>query len=437
MLFFKTTPDRYYLNGIDWVMAALNNLNKKHTTIGNHSQLVLVLKGLLDKKWLAHRLEEYLSNCRFLKGKTKRAWHLAPYWKPEPANFDSKNLRFFNISSNNREKLDSTIQTCAKTPFENDRTVLSFDLIHFNSRSYVIMRFDHKMFDARGAESLLERILDHNTFQTKLLLPVQKAQLDSWKSRFLSGQCINRFLRSIYNSKKEVASLCHPEKSKFLHTFFVNNFSEDKSLLIDKNSFNKAGYLMNGIYSLSCAAKAFDLLFQKHKQNSSMLIPINVDVRGTKFDNLKIFFNNVSFMLFDTQQGLSISEHIKSLKNQFIDQVKNKIPFHFINASLLMRIMPLKLLSSFMEFRMEKNRCSFSFSYISEQAFFLKHVQNLEVINLFHMPLVPVSPGIGVFFTKFNNRLNMIISSFDNKLNKQDGNFLKEKIISGLINEQV
>lgn len=447
MTFFDTShniSNRYYLNGIDWVMAALDQLNIKQTGLGNHSQLVLVLKGYLDKTKLIQRLSLVLSKSSFLKGRIKRAWHLAPYWISEPENFDPGDIRSFKVENN----LDSILKDCAKTPFKDDKTILGFDLIYSDNQTYLIMRFNHRMFDARGAEALLEYILDEQKSDIKYSLPSQDAQLNLWKSRFFSGQRINRFLRSIYTKKTRVAQIgdrfngCHNDRhndclnkleSNNSHSFYLSTFSEDQTIIIDENAVKKAGYLMNGIYILSCVAKSFDSLFKKHNSIGSMLIPINVDVRETKFSNAKIFFNNVSFMLFNIKQGLSITDYIISLKTQFIDQVKNKIPYHFINASLLMRIMPLKTLSFFMNFRMKKNPCSFSFSYISEQAFHLTSVQNLEVLNLFHMPLVPVNPGIGVFFTRFNKKINMVISSFDNNLSKKDGKYLQEEIILRII----
>ncbi|MCK5313133.1 MAG: hypothetical protein KAJ62_13535 [Desulfobacteraceae bacterium] len=441
------TSNRYYLNGIDWVMAALNLLNKKKTGVGNHSQLVLVLKGYLDKDNLAKRLSTILSKSSFYKGKAKRAWHLAPYWNIDQQTFFPEDMKFFKLESlESSEKLDNKeldhlIYSLAKTPFKDDKTLLAFDLIHCNKFTYLIMKFDHKMFDARGAESLLEYILNKQDSDKQYHLPAQGAQLNLWKSRFLSGQQINRFLRSIYSKKIKVASLKkiynqNPEPQNS-YNFFRTTFSEDQVKVIDNNTIKKAGYLMHGIYILSFVAKAFDSLFKARKTLGNILIPINVDVRETKFTKEKIFFNNVSFMLFNIKHGLSVTEYIKSLKTQFIEQVRNKIPYHFINASLLMRIVPLKILSSFMNFRMKKNSMSFSFSYISEQAFFLKQVDNLEVVNLFHIPLVPVSPGVGIFFTRFNKKLNMIISGSGNKLGSQDGKYLQEKIISGMLDGKV
>ncbi|MCK5096677.1 MAG: hypothetical protein KAR45_01160, partial [Desulfobacteraceae bacterium] len=288
MNFFGTShniSNRYYLNGIDWVMAALDQLNIKHTGLGNHSQLVLVLKGYLDKTKLTQRLSLVLSKSSFLKGKIKRAWHLAPYWVSEQQNFDPEDIRSFKVENN----LDSILKGCAKTPFKDDKTILGFDLIYSDDQTYLIMRFNHRMFDARGAEALLEYILNEQKSDIKYSLPSQGAQLNLWKSRFLSGQRINRFLRSIYTKKTRVAQIddrlngCHNDRlnkseSNNSHSFYLSTFSEDQTNSIDENAVKKAGYLMNGIYILSCVAKSFDSLFKKRNCIGNMLIPINVDV---------------------------------------------------------------------------------------------------------------------------------------------------------------
>jgi len=436
MAFFNIS-NRYYLNGIDWVMAALDKLNKKHTGVGNHSQLILVLNGYLDKTKLSEKLCSILSKNDFLKGRVKRAWNLAPYWAPLKQSFNPEDIGVFNLKLNphNKKDLDKILQNCAMKPFKDDETLLGFDLIYHDGLTYLVMKFNHRMYDARGAEALLEHILTENNLDIQFPLPVQGAKLNQWKSRFLSGQVINRFLRSIYSKDTIVAktSFSSTAESYASHGFICTAFTKDHTSTIDAMAVQNAGYLMNGIYLLSCVAKSFSSLYKKKSIKGHLLVPINVDVRKTKFNAEKIFFNNVSFMLFKIKQDLSLPEFIKKLKTQFIDQVKNKIPFQFINASLLMRIMPLNALSFFMNLRMKKTPCSFSFSYIAEQAFNLSFVQNLEVVNLFHMPLVPVNPGVGVFFTRFNHKINMVISSSDSNLNKQDGTYLQGKIIATLI----
>jgi hypothetical protein len=245
----------------------------------------------------------------------------------------------------------------------------------------------------------------------------------------LSGQHINRFLRSIFIKNIKVASLKQNNESGNKHNFFYSSFSKEQTRIIDDLAEKNAGYLMNGIYLLTCASKSFCSLFNQDKSPGNILIPINIDIRENKFKKEKIFFNNLSFMLFNLKKDLPLNKFLISLKSQFIDQIKKKIPFHFMNAALLMRIMPLSMLARFMNFRMKKNPCSFSFSYISEQAFNLKSVYGHNVINLFHMPIVPFDPGIGVFFTRFNKTLNVIVSSFNTKLSEKDGKSLHKQIV--------
>jgi hypothetical protein len=427
MKFFNKSS-RYYLSGIDWVMAGLDQINKTHTGIGNHCALVLVLDGILDKISFTKILKTALSNTSFVKGKTRRAWHLAPYWAPSSYTFDKGDIGFFDLGKKDPKNIDATIQTIAGTPFKDDETLLGFDLVHGNEQTYIIMRFDHRLFDGRGAESFLDYILDVSKQNLPYQLPSQGPQLHSWKDLFFSGQCINRFLRSLYSQTIKVACLDQGSNPVNPHRFYHTTFSEEKTLAIDTNAMENAGYLMNGVFFLSCVTKGFDALL---KEPGNILIPINVDMRGAKF-NAKVFFNHLSFMIFKVESGLEIKEYIDLLKKQFLDQTKNKIPHHFINASLLMRILPLKALAFFMNLQSKTKPSSFSFSYIGNQAFNLTHVQNIEVINLFHIPIVPVTPGVGVFFTRFNKKLNMIISGFDNTLSSKDGQDLQEKIISGL-----
>jgi hypothetical protein len=439
MIFSRTTsPGRYYFSGVDWVMAALDRLNKNHSAIGNHSQLVLVLKGYLDKTALAALLEIKISQSLFYKGTIRRAWHhLAPYWVPQPQAFDRKDIQFFDLVSKSCDKLDATIQACAKIPFKDEKTFLAFVLIHCNDHSYLMMRFDHKLFDARGAEALLGHILDESDPAGSYDFPSQSPQLDLWKTRFASGQHINRFLRSIYSPETRVACLAQTAGPDITHHFFHTSFSREQTETIEKNAMKNAGYLMNGIFFLSCAAKGFDGLCKKEKGSQDLLIPINVDMRETKFASEKFFFNHLSFMFFKVRTGLKISEYIQLLKKQFIDQTRNKTLFHFMNASLLMRIVPLGTLSNFMNKWFKKNPCSFSFSYVGNQGFNIERVKGHSIVNLFHIPIVPVKPGVGIFFTRFNNKLNMIIASFDNTLCEKDGQYLQEKIISELNCEKI
>ncbi|MCF8045330.1 MAG: hypothetical protein K9J83_05675 [Desulfarculaceae bacterium] len=414
---------RHYLSGIDWVMTALDGFNKKKTGIGNHSQIVLELAGCPDQTSFTNRLESVLSDCVFYKGKSKRAWHLAPYWRPIQKPFSKTDAHVEDISSENETELERVIEERARTPFRDTCTMIAFDLIRFADRSFILFRFDHRLLDARGAERLLEMILDdtgqNNPHPSTLELPANDARLYDWRNRFLSGRTINRFLRAVYPEGRKAACLKESGSAGVL-THARVRFTEEETRRFDSNTLKKAGYLMGGIYLLSSAATVFDAFFTGKGTPGDMAVPVNMDTRGRKFTAGRIFFNRISFLIFHLKHGSEKTENIRSAKHQFVEQIKQKIPDHFKNATLLMRIAPAGILGFFMGKTMKRHPYAFSFSYIPEQAFHLEKVFGFETADLCHMPVVPFEPGIGVYFTRFNDRLNLVMSGYSGKIKKED-----------------
>ena len=407
-------------------MTALDRFNRKHTGIGNHSQVVLELSGCPDEASLTNRLESVLSDCVFYKGRSKRAWHLAPFWKPLRKPFSKNDIHVEHISSGNETELERVIEERARTPFRDTSTMVAFDLIHSADRTFLLFRFDHRLLDARGAERLLEMVLDETPEGppdlSTLTLPSNDARLYNWRDRFLSGQAINRFLRAAY-PKKEKAAFLKDSGSAGEFRYVRVRFTEEETRLFDAGTLKKAGYLMGGIYLLSSAATVFDTLFTEKGIPGDLAVPVNMDTRGPKFPKLetdRIFFNHISFLMFHLKRGTDKEEKIRSAKRRFAEQIKQKIPDHFKNATLLMRIAPAGLLGFFMGRTMKQHPYSFSFSYIPEQAFHLKKAFGSETADLYHMPVVPFEPGIGVYFTRFNNRLNLVMSAFSGKIGKKE-----------------
>lgn len=435
------------MSGIDWVMAALDTLNRTYSQSGNHSQLVLMLEGRLTADELFDLVEKKISHQPFFSGRIRRSKkHLAPYWQGLDRVFSIEDIQVFEPDV----PLETVILKQAAQPFKDRHTLLAFDLLHQKDQTALLMRFDHRMFDARGAEGLLNFLLsdagdsrisgnepaDSRTcFDVREKFPARPAGLNQWKSRFLSGQVINRFLISQYTDETTVADLVPevlPEESE--HSFSLAHFSREQTKVIEENVRKQAGYLMNGVFYLNCAAEGFDALLPQ-KSAEHLMVPINVDTREAKFDAKKLFFNQLSFMVYKLERDATRKDRIQSLKEQFMDQTRKKILHHFENASTLMRIAPLKKLAGFMVWRMKKQGSSFSYSYVGNQAFHLKDVRNCRVKNLFHVPIVPVNPGVGVFFTRYDQKLNMVVSGFEHTLGAESADRLRDIISERLVSE--
>ncbi|MGM0644533.1 MAG: hypothetical protein ACQETC_12230, partial [Thermodesulfobacteriota bacterium] len=299
---------RHYLSGIDWVMTALDGLNKKKTGIGNHSQIVLELAGCLDKTLFTSRLESVLSECVFHKGKSKRSLHLAPFWHPLKKPFSKNDVHVHHISSKDESELAGFIEERARTRFCDTSTMVAFDLVFFADRTFLLFRFDHRLLDARGAEQLLQILLDETSKGTcispaALRFPARDARLYGWRNLFLSGRTINRFLRAAYPKGKKAASLKYSGSAGVLRHVRVP-FSEEETRLFDANTLEKAGYLMGGIYLLSSAAAVFDAIFTEKGIPGDLAVPVNMDTRGRKITTDLIFFNRISFLVFHLQRGI-------------------------------------------------------------------------------------------------------------------------------------
>ena len=429
---------RHYLSGIDWVMTALDGFNKQKAGIGNHSQIVLELAGCLDETLLTSRLESVLSDCVFYKGKSKRSWHLAPYWRSIRKPFSKNDVHILPLSSKDETDLERIIEKRARTPFRDTYTMVAFDLIRSLGRNFVLFRFDHRLLDARGAERLLGIVLEDarkdNPHPSTLELPARDARLNDWRNLFLSGQAINRFLRAAYPRGEKAACLKDSNGPGVLRHVRIG-FSKEETRLFDSNTLKTAGYLMGGIYLLSSAATVFDRFFTDKGTPGDLVVPVNMDTRAREFTTNRIFFNQISFLMFHLTQGMNREERIRSAKRQFVEQIKQKIPDHFKNATLLMRIAPAGVLGFFMGKTMKRHPYSFSFSYIPKQAFHLKEVFDLETADLYHMPVVPYEPGIGVYFTRFNDRLHLVLSGYGGKIKREDlisvANAVKKEVLDG------
>ncbi len=87
---------------------------------------------------------------------------------------------------------------------------------------------------------------------------------------------------------------------------------------------------------------------------------------------------------------------------------------------MLMRIVPRSLLSRGLQERFYGPGLSFSFASIGPCAFHSDDFLNCSVKNLFHVPRIPPSPGIGIFFSQYKNHLNVVLSGLESVLSQRD-----------------
>jgi hypothetical protein len=363
-----------------------------------------------------------------LNGHTSRDFNLAPYWKI-PTEGRGK-ISFETIHFEDSDKKDAypddvliSLEKGINRPFKNRKEHVAFHLITQGEKSYVAMTFDHLVFDARNAEAFL------NMFQKDWegekdsgdITITEPAHLSMWMDKFKAGQRVNRAFLQIADRFPPRVLPLPPGKKGF--KFKILSFTRKEAEAITENAFNQAGYLMLMPYALSASVYALHEIFAGRGLTSgNYVIPVSIDTRKKEEVLRQVFFSNVSFFIFKVGAELAVRfpELLKSVKEQMYNQVKTDLPGDICKASLLMRIAPPSLLGSLLKIYLKGQIASFSFSYVGETAYDSSYFMDNKIINMFHMPRVPVPPGIGIFFQQSKENLNVILSYMDGMLTDKE-----------------
>lgn len=420
---------KHYLTGIDWIIHALDHITRKKTGVGNLSQFVLELDGKLSQSELRRELLRFIGEYPVLRGRRARNYlNLAPFWRiPSRGKTTPLSLNVINLEEikNPASFLDSLTES-VNLSFNDSREHIAFHLIHAGGKSFLAATFDHCLFDARGAEAFLDIFQqeweEKSNSSRRNPLP-EPSHLCQWREKFESGRQVNRtFLWLAENAPPRFLQL-PPETEKPLYKFKLIQFDQSQTAAIIKNAYEEAGYLLLMPYLLSAVTEALHNVFVgRDIVSSDYVIPVSIDPRPTEKIPEEIFFNHLSFFFFriKADEVENFSTLLDTIKKQMYSQVKTGLPRALQQASFLMRIVPLPLLSYLLRLHLKDQIASFSFSYMGESAYRSSQFMGEKVKNVFHMPRVPVPPGLGIFFNQYRGKLNGVLSYLEGMLSDDE-----------------
>ncbi len=154
MMSVLSRKKRHYLTGIDWIVHVFDYMNKRATGTGHVFQIVMELDGVPAEDELRESLEGFVAKLPVLNGRTRRDYRLAPYWRtPARAEMAGVSLEVHDLEAG--ENAFPLLEKAVNRPFGGDREHLAFQLIRAGEMSHVAVTFDHRLFDAHGAEAFL------------------------------------------------------------------------------------------------------------------------------------------------------------------------------------------------------------------------------------------------------------------------------------------
>ena len=441
---FVAMKGKRYLSGSDWVICTLDHTLKMSTCAGNMSQVVFMLDSPIDETSVRHHLQNYLDLLPVAFGRVARNYffNLAPYWKIPKKPGSAVNLRVYYINgSSGRETVLDALEQMINRPFQRDDEHLAFHLIQAGDRqSWFAMTFDHRLLDARGAEAFLSLFQQYwlengNPRVVDGIALVAPAGLTNWRKKFYAGKNVNRAFIALSRHTPETLPVPVEEGRNF--RFTVLSFEKQETGRIYDAAYREAGYLMEMPYLLSVVILAMHGLFKKRGAEPPVhyLIPVSLDVRSADDIKEELFFNHVSYLFFQVH-GEGVPERkslIQSLKEQMYEQVKSGLPADLAEASYLTRIAPLPVLGKLLHLPFKGKVASFMFSHVGKTSYGYEEIMGKKVENLFHMPRLPIPPGLGFFFNTFGGRLNLAISSVNGVLHPEEISALERDIREGLL----
>ena len=438
--------NRRYLTGIDWVVGALHESGKKSIGNGAISQAIIEVTGPVDEASLRNTLDQISARFPLIHGHFSRDWlNLAPYWKvPRSARSAGIPLRVIDLPTGAVEQADQLLVDHVNTPLEPDSQHLRFLLVRIgNEQSKLGLQFDHRLFDAYGAEAFF-RLIDQ-TAQGRLdeIAPsiqiTEPAHLDHWKRRFSSGKTLNRLLVEL--QKKEVCALAMPSagvsrKIRFVH----DTMTVEQTVKINQKAFAEIGV---PILLPSAAARAVAAMQQvipaPPLAGQQYLLFTSTNMRATGQEWQSIFFNHFSFVLFSapSDEKKSIREIALVLRDQFFQHMKHKIPFAMQDAAALGRIFPRSLIGRIINSMFDGRMCSFYFACLKESGFPGQTFMGLPATNLIHTPLAFAPPGMNLCMTFFAGRFNLVLSYLEGAMDDVTANQMLHAFKSSLVDTDI
>lgn len=382
MIFFK--KKQYFFNGIDYVTRALG-YSCRHTP-GKSNNFLLVLE--LDRAIKANELSlNILPYSALLHGSFRRNYLLAPYWKPGKAQVIKIEDGYSCLNDYANQPLAGSAQ-------------LGIALID----NMLVFKFSHQIFDARGAEMLIMNLL--NNLYSNSDIGLKSPDLCEWKSKFSAGSIVNRFLIALRN-KGKIGILVTEQASPAANNSYVITLNHEEITKIKQKSEEAAGPFMLGCYMAAIVAWNFEQLKRSRHIEGNVMLPMSIDLRGVFVPTDILFFNqwSVSPLYFSARIDATLKTWLASARQQIIFNTSNRVPQAFRQANMLTRIVPLRLMKRLLA----TLSGSVMFSFLPD-SLITNTEGSIKIKNLYHLPLMPPEPGMGVFINVFEQKMNIVLS---------------------------
>ena len=404
---------RCYLTGVDWIVHGLDCMSKRATGVGNTFVIVIEVEAVLREGEVREYVNRVTRKYPVVNGTVRRHYNLAPYWKMPSATRGAPaeiNVHYLKRGAD----AAAVLEKAANTGFRRESEHLAFHLIITPEGSQVAVTFDHRLFDAHGAEAflgLLQQEWENGGSVGWVAAVAQGANLNHWGRKLAAGKRVNRAFLRLGGAGRVLPLARRPVLGGA--RFRVVSLSGEQSQGVMERAEREAGYLMAMPFALAVAVESLHGVFASRGTGAGdYVIPVTVDSRTAAKAAQEVFFNHVSFLMFRIRpEDVEVrSSLLRCIKEQMYEQVRSGLAQDIREASFLMRIAPLGVMSYVLRRYLKGEMASFCFSFLRETRQVMNRFMGTEVRRSYHMPRVPMPPGLGVFFQETRGALSVYLS---------------------------
>ncbi|MEE2665330.1 MAG: hypothetical protein VX681_14535 [Myxococcota bacterium] len=416
-------PTRLPLTGADCFLRAFDWQTRRRNRASHLSQLVLELGSGFDAKQFESVLGELVRACPILRAPIRRPVFGAPVYRldlaasapmPHVAVHSPATPRAANGTPRVFfERLNSTFAL-------RRGELLAVDIVPRADGTDLALTWAHMLMDGAGSENFLTHLAGvADGERDPRDLPADEWSRDTGLAAALTEEGFRRRGERARAWQAHRASLAAspprslggplrsgPQQLRFeLDVFSSNETRRALELAADR-----AGFLTPMLFYLAAAIRAHaEVLRARGVVPESFVVPLPVNVRP-KGAGGALFRTRVSMLWFQVlpEHVQTLGGLIDELKAQRHELIKQCAVENGIAAMDMARYAPMPVYARMARRSFGGELCSFFFAYTGEFAPDVERLCGARVLNGYHTPSVPASPGSGIILCLRGGRLNAV-----------------------------
>lgn len=400
---------------------------RRHGYAGNSCQIILELDGAISPDVLRQRLEMIAANNPMIgamaKGICRAHWQIPAKATPPKVRVHRESAEIFTQLVND--------------PVDVERgELMRFDVIEgADGKMKIIFTWAHALMDAHSAEHFVAICgREEMPLPARDFIPIPKP-LPPLKKRF-QGAVKNFRLYNEYRKLAPKSPGVRFANAPKRQLFRVEKFSTAESAQIKSHATKLAGVFGEAQFHAAVAiAELQKFQVQLGFPSPSFVLPVPVGMRP-KGNVEPLFSNEVTSLLIQLlpAQLNSIADAVASIKNQTAHAMREGIVDGCVAFVDFLKILPRPVYMKFMRTGLKGEICSLFYGNTAAVSPHVTTFCGANILDFAHLAAVPESPGIGIIFFQFQNRLRVTIAHLAETLTENEAAQFAAAVRARLLN---